>query len=65
MAGVYIAMAGHLYLAVGGGVLGAVLFPTGLIAVVLTSAELFTGDALVFVASTLGGQVPVHKLVRN
>jgi formate/nitrite transporter FocA (FNT family) len=65
MAGVYIAMAGHLYLAVGGGVLGAAVFPTGLIAVVLTSAELFTGDALVFVASVLGGQVSVKKLLRN
>jgi hypothetical protein len=65
MAGVYIAMAGHLYLAVGGGVLGASLFPTGLIAVVLTNAELFTGDALVFVASVLGGQVSLQKLLRN
>ncbi|KAL7574034.1 hypothetical protein ACA910_015613 [Epithemia clementina (nom. ined.)] len=65
MAGVYIAMAGHLYLAVGGGILGSAMFPTGLIAVVLTSAELFTGDALVFIASTLGGQVGVDKLLRN
>ncbi len=65
MAGIYIAMAGHLYLAVGGGVLGSALFPTGLIAVVLTSAELFTGDALVFVASYLGGRVSFYKLVRN
>jgi formate/nitrite transporter len=65
MAGIYIAMAGHLYLAVGGGVLGAALFPTGLIAVILTSAELFTGDALVFVASVLGGRVSFAKLVRN
>jgi len=65
MAGVYIAMAGHLYLAVGGGVIGAAVFPTGLIAVVLTSAELFTGDALVFVASVLGGKVSFGKLMRN
>jgi len=65
MAGVYIAMAGHLFIAVGGGVLGAAVFPTGLIAVVLTSAELFTGDALVFVASVLGGKVSFGKLVRN
>jgi len=65
MAGVYIAMSGHLYLAVGGGVLGAAVFPTGLIAVVLTSAELFTGDALVFVASVLGGKVSFKKLIRN
>jgi formate transporter len=65
MAGVYIAAAGHLFLAVGGGVLGATLFPTGLLAVVLTSAELFTGDSLVFMASVLGKQVPFHRLVRN
>ncbi|CAB9499473.1 Probable formate transporter [Seminavis robusta] len=65
MAGVYIASAGHLYLAVGGGVLGAALFPFGLIAVILTSAELFTGDALIFVASVLGRQVPFSRLVRN
>jgi formate/nitrite transporter len=58
-------MAGHLYLAVDGGVLGAALFPTGLIAVILTSAELFTGDALVFVASVLGGKVSFGKLLRN
>lgn len=65
MAGIYISMAGHVYLAVGGGVLGAALFPTGLIAVVLTSAELFTGDALVFIASYLGGRVTLYKLLRN
>jgi len=65
MAGIYIAMAGHLFLAVGGGILGGALFPTGLIAVVLTSAELFTGDALVFVASVLGRRVSFAKLLRN
>lgn len=65
MAGLYIAMAGHLFLAVGGGLVGGFLFPTGLIAVILTSAELFTGDALVFVASVLGGRVSFQKLLRN
>jgi len=65
MAGIFIAFAGQLYLSVGGGLIGAVLFPGGLIAVILTSAELFTGDALIFVASVLGGQVPIHRLVRN
>jgi formate/nitrite transporter len=65
MAGLYIAMAGHLFLAVGGGVLGAIFFPTGLIAVLLTSAELFTGDALVFVASVLGGKVTIRSMCRN
>jgi formate/nitrite transporter len=65
MAGLYIGMASHLYLAIGGGVLGAVFFPTGLIAVLLTSAELFTGDALIFVASVLGGKVTIRSLCRN
>ena len=65
MAGVYISFAGQLYLSVGGGVLGAALFPGGLIAVILTSAELFTGDALIFVASVLGGQVKIYSLLRN
>ncbi|KAL9187233.1 hypothetical protein ACHAXT_001336 [Thalassiosira profunda] len=65
MAGLYIAFAGQLYLSVGGGILGAALFPGGLIAVILTSAELFTGDSLVFVASVLGRQVPIQKLLRN
>jgi formate/nitrite transporter len=65
MAGFYIAMAGHTYLSVGGGILGASLFPTGLIAVILTSGELFTGDALVFIASLLGGQVKFRQLLRN
>lgn len=65
MAGAYIASAGQLYLSVGGGVLGAALFPGGLIAVILTSAELFTGDALIFVASVLGGRVGFASLLRN
>lgn len=65
MAGIYIAMAGHLFLALGGGILGAAFFPTGLIAVLLTSAELFTGDALIFIASVLGGKVSIRSLCRN
>jgi formate/nitrite transporter len=65
MAGLYLGMASHLYLAIGGGVLGAVFFPTSLIAVLLTSAELFTGDALIFVAAVLGGQVSIRSLCRN
>ena len=65
MAGIYIGAAGQLYLTVGGGLVGSALFPVALIAVVLTSAELFTGDSLVFVASALGGQVTVRKLLRN
>ena len=52
-------------MAAGGGILGASLFPAGLLAVILTSAELFTGDALVFVASVLGGRVSYKYLIRN
>lgn len=58
-------MAGHLFLAVGGGILGASFFPAGLLAVVLTSSELFTGDSLVFVASVLGRRVSYKFLIRN
>lgn len=58
-------MASQLFLSIGGGVLGACFFSTGLIAVVLTSAELFTGDALVFIASVLGGQIHIKYLLRN
>jgi formate transporter len=65
MAGVYIAMAGHMFLALGGGVLGSIFFPAGLIAVALTSGELFTGDSLVFVVSVLGRKVSFWKLLRN
>ena len=65
MAGLYIAMAGQLFLSVGGGILGASLFATGLLGVILTSAELFTGDALIFVASFLGGKVKAKSVLRN
>jgi formate/nitrite transporter len=65
MAGVYIAMAGQLFLSLGGGVLGSAFFPTGLIAVTLTSGELFTGDALIFVAGLLGGHVSAKSMLRN
>ena len=65
MAGLYLGMASHLYLAIGGGVLGAAFFCTGFIAVLLTSAELFTGDALIFVAAVLGGKVSIRSLCRN
>mmetsp|Transcript_21271 Transcript_21271/g.43605 ORF Transcript_21271/g.43605 Transcript_21271/m.43605 type:complete len:385 (+) Transcript_21271:155-1309(+) len=65
MAGIYIAMAGQIFLSVGGGVLGAGLFSAGLLGVVLTSGELFTGDALVFVAALLGGRVKASSVARN
>ena len=65
IAGTYIALAGHIFLQLNGGVLGAIFFPTGIIATVFTSAELFTGDALVFVASVLGNKVSIWSLLRN
>ncbi len=65
IAGTYIALAGQMFLQLNGGVLGAIFFPTGIIATVFTSAELFTGDALVFVASVLGNKVSIWSLLRN
>ena len=65
IAGTYIALAGHIFLQLNGGLLGAIFFPTGIIATVFTSAELFTGDALVFVASVLGNKVSIGSLLRN
>ena len=65
IAGTYIALAGQMFLQLNGGLLGAIFFPTGIIATVFTSAELFTGDALVFVASVLGNKVSILSLLRN
>jgi formate/nitrite transporter len=65
MAGIYIAMATHLLFAVGGGVLGAVFFPVGLLAILLTSGDLFTGDILIMLPSLLSGQVSVGAVARN
>jgi formate/nitrite transporter len=65
MAGIYIAAAGQLFLSLGSGILGAAFFATGLLGVVLTSGELFTGDALIFVAALLGGRVQIRNVVRN
>lgn len=65
MAGMYKSVACQLYLTLGGGFLGASVFATGLIAITLTSAELFTGDSLVFIASVLGRRVSIRSLLRN
>jgi formate/nitrite transporter len=65
MAGVYIGMATHLLLAIGGGPLGAVFFPIGLLAILLTSGELFTGDILIFLPSVLSGHVSWTAVARN
>ena len=65
MAGIYIAAAGQLFLSLGGSILGAAFFATGILGVVLTSGELFTGDALIFVAALLGGRVRIRHVLRN
>jgi formate/nitrite transporter len=65
MAGVYIGMATHLLLAIGGGVVGALFFPIGLLGIILTSAELFTGDILIFLPTVLSGHVSWTSVLRN
>jgi formate/nitrite transporter len=45
--------------------LGAALFPVGLIGILLTGAELFTSDSLFMVASFLGGKIHYYHVVRN
>ena len=64
-AGCYKSVACQLYLTVGGDILGAVLFPVGLIGIILTGAELFTSDALFMMSSFLGGKIPYGRLARN
>ena len=65
LAGIYKSVGCHTFVTIGGGVLGAVFFPVGLIAIVLTGAELFTGDLLILVQCYLSGKVPGKSLVRN
>jgi formate/nitrite transporter len=65
MAGLYIGMATHLLFAIGGGVLGAVFFPIGLLGIILTGGELFTGDILFFLPSLLSGHVSLRSACRN
>lgn len=64
-AGCYKSIACQLYLTVGGGILGAVLFPVGMIAIIFTGAELFTSDSLFLVTAYLAGEIPYYKVVRN
>jgi formate/nitrite transporter len=65
MAGLYIGMATHLLFAIGGGVLGAIFFPIGLLGIIMTGAELFTGDILIFLPTVLSGHVSVRSVCRN
>ena len=65
MAGIFVAAAGHLFLSLGGGILGATFFTAGHLGVVLTSGELFTADALILVAALLGGRIRIRDILRN
>lgn len=65
LAGLYKSVGCLTFVVVGGGVLGAALFPVGLIAIILTSAELFTGDLLILVVSVLSQRVTWTSLWRN
>lgn len=64
-AGIFKSIACQVYLSIGGGVLGAAFFPVGLIAILLTGAELFTSDSMIMVASFLGGKIRYGSVVRN
>jgi len=65
MAGLYKSVGCLVFVVVGGGVLGAALFPVGLIAISLTGAELFTGDLLVITVCLLANKVSWSSLLRN
>lgn len=45
LAGIFISIGGIVYLSVGGGIMGSVLFSVGLISVIAYDARLFTGTA--------------------
>ncbi|KAL3910302.1 MAG: hypothetical protein SGILL_007745, partial [Bacillariaceae sp.] len=65
MAGLFKSIGCTSFLVVGGGVLGAALFPVGLIAITLTSTELFTGDLLILTVSFLSKRVTLYSVIRN
>ena len=65
LAGVFKSLGCTTFLVVGGGVVGAALFPVGLIAITLTSTELFTGDLLILTVSFLAGKVSFYSVLRN
>ncbi len=65
MAGIHIAAAGHLFLSLGGGILGATFFTAGYLGVVLTCGELFAADALILVAALLGRRARMRDVLRN
>lgn len=78
LAGAYIAVGGLLATMASAGMmglgetnpfipklLGAMLFPLGLILVVLVGAELFTGNTATLIPATLRGEVPRSYFVKN
>jgi formate/nitrite transporter len=76
MAGAYIAVGAALCTVVGTGIaplmgagaaklLSAAVFPVGLIAIVLTGMELFTGDAMLGPLSVLQGKIGWGKVLNN
>lgn len=71
LAGLYIALGaiGYLKLAAGvadpglGSFLGALVFPVGIIAVLLMQAELYTSDSMVMIA-VFAGRTRIYKIIR-
>lgn len=64
-AGMYKSFACQLYLTVGGGLVGGLLFPISLIAILLTGAELFTSDSLFVVITYWAGKIKLRSAMRN
>ncbi|CEL95363.1 unnamed protein product [Vitrella brassicaformis CCMP3155] len=76
MAGIYIGFGGHVAIIFAGGMnpgtsegvrkfVLAAMFPTGLIAVILTGAELFTGNTMTMFSAYLAKRVPLKEVGRN
>jgi len=65
LAGFLVAGGSQGFVSVGGGLVGATLFSTGLYAVVFTGADLFTSDSLYMLVCVLRGTVSVARVLRN
>ena len=68
LGGLYISFGGHLFLAAlnagAGRITASFLFSVGLVLVVLTGAELFTGN-IILVAGLIEGRYPLGRMLRN
>ena len=68
LGGLYISFGGHLFLAAlnagAGRIAASFLFSVGLVLVVLTGAELFTGN-IILVAGLIEGRFPLGRMLRN